>query len=52
MNCYCGHAEDEHGGSEKYPGATACTLDQCPCIAFDEDEETNPSATRAKETTE
>lgn len=37
--CYCGHVEDEHGGDPKYPGSTACAVENCDCIGFDHDEE-------------
>ena len=33
--CACGHAAEEHGGDDEYPGSTACS--ECPdgdCIAF------------------
>jgi hypothetical protein len=34
--CMCGHVQDEHGGDEKYPGSTACTVSGCDCIAYEE----------------
>lgn len=37
--CVCGHAEDEHGGDEDYPGSYACDIEGCECIHYDEDEE-------------
>lgn len=40
--CTCGHAHDEHGGDEEYPGSTACTVPGCDCIAYEEgDDETD-----------
>lgn len=37
--CFCGHIWDEHGGDPEYPGSTACTVKDCPCITFDHDTE-------------
>ena len=34
--CTCGHPADEHGGDPKYPGSTACGVEGCSCIAFEE----------------
>ena len=39
-NCHCGHVVDEHGGDPDYPGSTACNIEDCECIAFEE----NPDA--------
>lgn len=49
--CTCGHAEDEHGGDEEFPGSTACAgmtqdnddsgdaiLVPCDCICYEEDD--------------
>ena len=36
--CMCGHAIEEHGDDPKYPGSTACGVDDCDCIAFEADE--------------
>ncbi len=41
--CTCGHVDDEHGDDEHgedpdYPGYTACNVDDCDCIAYEEDE--------------
>jgi hypothetical protein len=35
--CTCGHAPEEHGGDPKYPGSTACSVDDCECIAYEDD---------------
>jgi len=37
--CTCGHVFDEHGGDPEYPGSSACTIDECDCTCFEEDEE-------------
>lgn len=37
--CTCGHAEEEHGHDPKYPGSTACQVEECDCIAFEGAEE-------------
>jgi len=37
--CTCGHIFDEHGGDDDHPGSTACNVDDCDCICFDEDAE-------------
>jgi hypothetical protein len=42
MNCHCGHADDEHyepGEDKKYPGSTACTVEGCDCIAYEENDD-------------
>jgi len=39
QNCTCGHTGEEHGGDPKYPGSTACSIDDCDCIAFEWDGE-------------
>jgi hypothetical protein len=39
VTCHCGHVDDEHGHDPKYPGSTACTIDGCECIAFEENAE-------------
>lgn len=36
--CMCGHVADEHGGDPDYPGSTACAVEGCDCIAFEEAE--------------
>lgn len=36
--CNCGHVADEHGGDSKHPGSTACAVEGCDCIAFEEAE--------------
>ncbi len=36
--CTCGHVADEHGGNPDYPGSTACAVEGCDCIAFEEAE--------------
>jgi hypothetical protein len=36
--CVCGHAEEEHGYDPKYPGSTACQVEDCDCIAYEADE--------------
>jgi hypothetical protein len=36
--CTCGHAPEEHGGDPKHPGSTACQIEGCDCIAYDEEE--------------
>jgi hypothetical protein len=34
--CTCGHAPEEHGHDDEYPGSTACT--ECEdCIAYEAD---------------
>lgn len=38
MACMCGHAEEEHGADPDYPGSTACTVEDCECVAYDADE--------------
>jgi hypothetical protein len=35
--CYCGHAEDEHGGDPKYPKGTGCNVENCGCISYEHD---------------
>ena len=35
--CTCGHAREEHGHDEAYPGSTACT--ECECCAYEGDPE-------------
>ena len=35
--CTCGHVEDEHGGRPEFPGSTACNVQACDCIAFEEE---------------
>lgn len=35
-SCVCGHAIEEHGHDPKYPGSTACQIDECDCIAYEE----------------
>jgi hypothetical protein len=37
--CACGHVANEHGGDPKYPGSTACAVEGCDCIAFEEQED-------------
>lgn len=37
--CECGHVLDEHGGDSEHPNATACTIEGCDCIDFEEVEE-------------
>jgi len=37
--CTCGHVADEHGGDQKHPGSTACAVEGCDCICFDEAEQ-------------
>lgn len=32
----CGHVEDEHGGDPEFPGSTACNVDECDCISFED----------------
>lgn len=36
--CACGHSIEEHGHDPKYPGSTACTEENCDCVAFEEAE--------------
>ena len=44
--CYCGHnEEDEHGGDDEYPGSTACNVDGCDCIAFEQDADADHDGT-------
>lgn len=33
--CVCGHAVEEHGHDDAYPGSTSCT--ECDCIAYESD---------------
>lgn len=35
--CECGHPQDEHGHDDEFPGSTACTHEDCTCIAFEWD---------------
>lgn len=37
--CACGHAPEEHGNDPDFPGSTACTVDECECIAYEADDE-------------
>jgi len=37
--CTCSHVADEHGRDPEYPGSTACTAEDCGCLAFEEDVE-------------
>jgi len=37
MSCECGHAEEEHGPEPGYPGSTACHVDECNCLVFEDD---------------
>ncbi len=37
--CTCEHVEDEHGGDPEFPGSTACTIDGCECLAYEDDGE-------------
>lgn len=37
--CTCGHADDEHGGDPIFPGSTACNVEGCDCIAYEEGDE-------------
>jgi hypothetical protein len=39
INCTCGHAADEHGGSKTFPASTACNVDGCDCCAYEPDED-------------
>jgi hypothetical protein len=34
--CHCGHLEDEHGGDSDYPGSTACAIEGCDCVCFED----------------
>lgn len=34
--CTCGDMKDEHGGDPEFPGSTACNIDTCDCVAFEE----------------
>ena len=36
MACHCGHAIEEHGHDPRHPGSTACSIEGCDCIAFEE----------------
>ena len=38
MACTCGHAEEEHGHDPQYPGSTACQMEDCECIAWEDNE--------------
>jgi len=38
MTCYCGHSKEEHVGTKRHPGSTACQVNGCDCIAYEEDE--------------
>jgi hypothetical protein len=40
--CTCGHVYDEHGGIPEYPGSTKCSIDDCDCLSFEEDEDEKP----------
>jgi hypothetical protein len=37
--CTCGHVFDEHGGDEEHPGSSKCNINDCDCVCFEEDEE-------------
>jgi len=41
--CTCGDNIDDHGHDPEYPGSTACNVDDCPCIAFEEDYDADPT---------
>lgn len=41
--CYCGHADDEHGGDPELTGSTACNVENCDCIAYEEEEDEDES---------
>jgi hypothetical protein len=34
----CGHSEEEHGHDPDYPGSSACTVEDCDCVAYDPDQ--------------
>lgn len=36
-SCTCGHTYAEHGGDPDLPGSSACTIDDCDCVCFEED---------------
>jgi hypothetical protein len=46
-DCACGHAHEEHGGDPKYPGSSACQVEDCGCIAWERGEAEPPKASRA-----
>ncbi len=48
--CTCTHVADEHGHDPQYPGSTACTVEDCGCLAFDEDVEATKAAEAEHET--
>jgi hypothetical protein len=35
IECTCGHLRHEHGGDVKYPGSTACQIEDCDCTSFE-----------------
>jgi hypothetical protein len=35
--CTCGDVLDEHGGDPEYPGSTACNVEGCECVCYEED---------------
>ena len=37
-DCACGHAREDHGHDPEYPGFTACTEDDCDCIAYESED--------------
>ena len=37
--CICGHSIEEHGRDPNYPGSTACSIEGCGCIAYEENDE-------------
>lgn len=37
--CICGHVFNEHGNDENYPDSSACSVVECDCFCFEEDEE-------------
>lgn len=40
MACVCGHSKsNEHGNDPKYPGSTACNVEDCDCVAYEWDGE-------------
>lgn len=38
LPCVCGHSREEHK-DPRYPGSTECSHEECDCIAYEADRE-------------
>lgn len=47
--CSCGDTEEEHGGDKEFPGATACRIEGCDCVAFEYDPEKTTEMQKASD---